>query len=295
MRTLDKPSLGISAEALFKLCAESFNDEGVRNRLLSYSDTVARHSVENENLVPSHIHEFLKKVVPEQVPKEDMIKVYNQKLVGGLAREYYDSIKFRAPLGKCPICGVNTVATLDHYLPKTQIPTLSVDPSNLVPACDWCNHHKSDVLSDDPSNMPVHLYFDTIPDGLWLHTDLGEHLEASYYTQCPNTWDSGIKGRVTHHLDYYHLYEVYSSHAAEILANLEATWKTELEELSDEDCHLSSDELKILLYRIIKKARKTAERQDLNSCTSAFYRGLELNMDTVYSYFGLQESVDTLP
>ena len=39
--------------------------------------------------------------------------------------------------------------TIEHYLPKSEYPALSIHPSNLVPMCDKCNNGKD---NDDPLN-----------------------------------------------------------------------------------------------------------------------------------------------
>lgn len=294
MRIIENPSIGITAEDLFVLCVNSFRDDDLRSRLLGYTDKVKQHAEENRKRVPTDITDFLDEVLPEQVSKEDMKKVYEEKLVGGNGREYYDKILELAPHGRCPICGVQQASTLDHYLPKSEVPTLAVDPGNLVPACDRCNRKKTDKLSSDPSMMPVHIYYDRIPAGKWLHVELGSKLEAMYYTGGPDIsgWESGLRSRVTRHLEIFGLNKVYSIEAANELANLKNAWTIELEELQEEaDEPLSHDELRKEFRAFIRKRRKSWERGDENSAESAFYRGIEENMETAYAFFGLREYV----
>lgn len=42
----------------------------------------------------------------------------------------------------CPYCGLNEPDTLDHFLPKTAHPLLSITLYNLIPCCNNCNHKK---------------------------------------------------------------------------------------------------------------------------------------------------------
>lgn len=294
MRILEKPSIGVSAEELFVLCARSFTNEDFRTRLLGYTDRIRRHAEENQKRVPVDIRDFLEEIRQEQVCADDMKKVYEQKLVGGVGRSYYDQIMLRAPLGHCPICGVQQVSSLDHYLPKSLIPTLAVDPGNLIPACSSCNSWKKDILEDDPGKMPVHIYYDVIPPGKWLHTELGDDLTATYYVRCPDSeeWEDGIRRRVTQHLDLYHLHKTYSNEAAEELSHLKSLWSIELEELREcAEEEVTAEELRKEFRKFIRKHRKSYERIDENSCESAFYRGLEENMETAYAFFGLKEPV----
>ena len=288
MRMMKKPSIGVSAEELFVLCVNTFRDEAFRNRLLGYADKVKYHAEENQKRIPADIGGFLEEILPEQVSEEDMVKVYEQKLVGGAGRYYYDQIILHAPLGRCPICGIQQASTLDHYLPKSKVPTLAVDPGNLIPACSDCNHWKKDVLHKDPGMMPVHTYYDVIPAGKWLHAELGPNLEAKYYIECPvgGNWEDGIRKRVTQHLDFYHLHEKYSKETAVELADLKNTWETELEDLRE----IEGDELPIEVLQghfraMIRKRRRSSERADENSYESAFYRALEENMETAFAFF----------
>ena len=69
---------------------------------------------------------------------------------------------------------------LDHYLPKAKYPTLSVAPNNLIPSCRDCNMDKRDSASCDSQNIPVHLYFDDIPNEPWLHVTVSK-LERSIF------------------------------------------------------------------------------------------------------------------
>lgn len=294
MRIIKDPSIGISAEELFVLCVNSFRDQAFRNRLLGYADKVRRHAEENQKRIPADIDGFLEEILPEQVSEADMVKVYEQKLVGGVGRRYYDQIMLQAPLGRCPICGIQQVSSLDHYLPKSKVPTLAVDPGNLIPACGWCNSWKKDVLHRDPGMMPVHTYYDVIPAGKWLHAELGPNLEAKYYVKCPDGdgWEAGIRKRVTRHLDLYHLHEKYSKETAVELADLKSTWETELEDLREfTEEELPAEALRGHFRSLIRKRRRSCERIDENSYESAFYRGIEANMETAFAFFGLKEPV----
>ena len=292
MRIIKDPTIGITAKDLFVLCAESFTDQEFKSRLLGYTDRVGRHAKDNQTRVPADIRAFLEEILPEQVSVDDMKKVYEEKLVKGKGRDYYKAILKLAPHRRCPICGVQRAETLDHYLPKSKVPTLAVDPGNLVPACDRCNRKKTAKLSSDPGEMPVHTYYDRIPDGKWLHVTLGDNLEAEYYIRCPDTeeWEPGIRSRVEHHLDVYQLDEVYSDEAAEELAIMKDAWTTELKDLQLKAGNtLPSETVQEEFRAFIAKRRESYELGDENSFASAFYRALEENIGTVYVFFGLKE------
>lgn len=64
----------------------------------------------------------------------------------------------------CPLCGRGQVGTLDHYLPKTKYPELSVLGLNLVPVCETCNRLKGRRMGTSPDKQTLHAYWDTLPD-----------------------------------------------------------------------------------------------------------------------------------
>lgn len=65
--------------------------------------------------------------------------------------------------GKCPYCTVNSVETLDHYLPKEHYPEFSILTLNLVPSCTRCNRPRPFKTQRGERSL-VHPYFDAIPD-----------------------------------------------------------------------------------------------------------------------------------
>lgn len=292
MHIVEKPKLDVSAVELFELCVKSYRDENYKKRLLGYSERIGRHAAANEKQIPADIRVFRQVVLPEQVPKEEMEKVYENKLRNGSQRDYYEKIRENTPNGKCLICGVDTANTLDHYLPKSQVPTLAVDPGNLIPVCSTCNGKKGDALGSDLRDMPIHNYYDKIPEGKWLHVKLGDHLEADYYIRCPKTWDQLLRIRLGKHLDTYDLKKKYSLDAMDALAHLRSAWKIELTFLQKKKAGCATlKEIQDALQDLIIKRCMEEEALDENSSAAAYYRGLEANMGLVYQFFKITEPI----
>ena len=164
-------------------------------------------------------------------------------------------------------------STLDHYLPKAKVPTLSVTPSNLIPACRDCNMDKKTDMILAPDATPVHLYYDRLPAGPWLHVRIGDNLEITYYVSCPESWDKSLKGRVEGHLDIYHLHGLYSAHAATEIEDKKRMWKKLISLGMEQD-----------VLDDICEMRSSAEANDLNSWKSALYRGLEKEFPKVKAW-----------
>lgn len=115
-----------------------------------------------------------------------------------------------------------------------------------------------------PNETPVHLYYDRLPEGPWLHVNIGTNLEVTYYISCPDSWDKSLRGRVERHLDVYHLHKLYSAHAATEIEDKKRMWK-KLFEYGAEQAVIDD----------IHEMRISAEANDMNSWKAALYRGLE--------------------
>lgn len=64
-------------------------------------------------------------------------------------------------ISKCPFCSINEPSQLDHYMPQSKYPALSVLRLNLVPLCGICNQKKR----DDSYGNYVHPYYQQFPAG----------------------------------------------------------------------------------------------------------------------------------
>ena len=69
---------------------------------------------------------------------------------------------------KCPLCEVNEVYHLDHYIPREKMPEFSVHPLNLIYLCHDCNEIKDTLWLDEAGNRIIfNAYYDS-PSGKQL-------------------------------------------------------------------------------------------------------------------------------
>ncbi|NNG03820.1 MAG: HNH endonuclease [Inquilinus sp.] len=73
---------------------------------------------------------------------------------------------------RCPVCGISAPRTLDHYLPKASFHPLAIYVRNLIPLCADCNQLKSAAASNDPAEQFIHPYFEELPNGRFLRTEV---------------------------------------------------------------------------------------------------------------------------
>ena len=279
MKKLPKPLLNTKPEEIFEKCISGYRDKSKVAVLSQCKCMVSCDSALYDKVVPAKLEKFKQSSLPSNLDPKEVSKVYTEKFANedGPGRQYYNAIKEQAERNICPICGIRMVKTLDHYLPKSKFPTLSVTPSNLIPSCRDCNMDKRDNVAYDSQNTPVHIYFDDVPNEPWLQVTVGDNLEILYYISCPDTWDVGLRSRVEKHLDFYNLHELYSSHANGEVANSIHMWKKTI----------IQSNLEVLKLSLIDEC-ESAELNDMNSWKSALYRGLVVNFDKVKKYiFGL--------
>ena len=75
----------------------------------------------------------------------------------------------------CPLCEINLVNTIDHFIPQTGYPLFAVHPRNLIPSCIECNGHKSDNITDGKGNRKFwNVYLDTPPTENYLYCNVIE-------------------------------------------------------------------------------------------------------------------------
>jgi 5-methylcytosine-specific restriction endonuclease McrA len=80
------------------------------------------------------------------------------------ALEFIESLRASVE-GACPVCGRDSLGTLDHYLPKADYSEYSFFSLNLVPACNRCNNARNNLARGaHHGERPVHPYFDAFAE-----------------------------------------------------------------------------------------------------------------------------------
>jgi 5-methylcytosine-specific restriction endonuclease McrA len=165
-------------------------------------------------------------IVVGSVTKSELKKTYSDHMVGASkpARHIYDLLLANAPRRKCPLCGFGHATTLDHYLPKSKFPLLSVIPWNLVPACKDCNTGKNSAIATSEYEQTLHPYFEqrAVIDEQWLHARVipGTPPVLEFYVAPPQHWSRVNKARVESHFQNYKLATRFSIEASNELASL---------------------------------------------------------------------------
>ena len=265
MRIIAKPTFEPSL--VYSKCLNSIGDKTKRDKFRSVKSYIKTQSTVYDtkalvgDLYTIPIHNNVNGILTT----DDMKKVlYTQQMVAKpKGRKIYDKIMSLAPLNRCPFCGIGTVTTLDHYLPKAKFPIFSVLPYNLVPSCKDCNKGKLTSYAMTKEEQTLHPYYDNFMDEQWLFAEVKQTSPVSikFVVDVPNEWNAVDKSRVEAHFIEYNLGQRFSVEASNALANLKEEFT--LFPLEQED---RKEEL--------KKKSTISKKRYLNSWESALYQAL---------------------
>lgn len=227
MRSLPLPSMTYSDVLPF--CLSGIVDASLHARLSSISATLHASAESYDAHARSERLDLVPRVSSVgSVTKEELVNLYSDHLsmTKGAARSVYDQIRNSAPNKKCPLCGVGTVAVLDHHLPKARYPDLSISPRNLVPACHYCNDTKKARFPKNAGEQTLHPYFDhRLIELPWLRAVVDEGPPATlvFRADPPASWPHVDQQRVKRHLVVCGLAVLYASNANDELPILKPT------------------------------------------------------------------------
>jgi hypothetical protein len=214
MRAINPPLIEFTD--VFQTCIDSISCDDLTGRLNAITPQLIA-AVQDYNLKITtsdlfQIRPFIgndNSIVTGGVNKKELKGLYTFHMVPATkaARKYYDQIKMSAPLSICPFCGFGHVSALDHYLPKTKYPLLSILPNNLVPSCTDCNKGKNDAIATTKQEQCLHPYYDQghYINDQWLFAEAEECSPASikFSVLPPAHWQDNDKARIeTHFIDF---------------------------------------------------------------------------------------------
>ncbi|MCY1662316.1 HNH endonuclease [Chryseobacterium sp. SL1] len=219
MRKIPKPTL--IAKDVFLECISTVGNLLLKQNYEKCQDLVEAAAQDFDNKFPLlEIYQIPRNLtVLGSIGKEEMKSVYTYRMVkdGMPGNTFYNTLKNSAPYGKCPLCSVRFVETLDHYLPKSLYPILSVVPVNLIPSCSSCNTGKKISFPTNSIEQTFHPYYDDIQDESWIKATLLPYdpFGFNYFVECPDSWEQIKKDRANNHFSSFKLNTLFTAHANE--------------------------------------------------------------------------------
>jgi hypothetical protein len=224
MRKVKRPTQ--STLETYRTCIRGVTNADLKTRLERVEVTVMCESGLYETAATEgRLHTLARsKSVDGLVTVEEMSKLYDGRFSrrGSAGRKIYDALLNAAPNERCPLCGQGVVSTLDHYLPQSRYPCLTITPSNLIPACFDCNKKKLNRFPATEDEATLNPYFDDVERDPWLGAEVleGQPVAVRFFVRRVSYWGELMQARVERHFETLKLAALYSSNAADELQNL---------------------------------------------------------------------------
>jgi 5-methylcytosine-specific restriction endonuclease McrA len=215
MGCVDRPPF--DAAETFAPCIRRLDGE-LRDRLENIQGYVANEAAAYaERAEAAELHLVAQTAdVAGTVTTDEMVALYDRRMVKGLGRHVYDAIRLLPRQGICPFCDHRPVSTIDHLLPKRLFPSLAVAPDNLVGACADCNKTKLAFAPGAAEEVVLHPYFDDVEAERWLAARVVEGPVAAvlFRTQAVGAWPGALNERVRRQFEMLGLGRLYGAQAA---------------------------------------------------------------------------------
>jgi 5-methylcytosine-specific restriction endonuclease McrA len=226
MWPVDQSSVSIAA--VITACAKQTRDKEIAQRLRASKSELERHSAALQALIRQ---DSLHSLQPSQyilvnLSDSEMKAFYTGQLsrLNSAARKLYDTIIESAPWGLCCYCQYGAADTLDHFVPKSVVAPLSLEPWNLVPACSRCNHRLRNQWGTNRRKQLFHPY--NVPNiGRWLYAHVEERtpIVLSFRAKPPRNASAVTKERVQNEYKALMLAKLFSVVAAGDIAIVSKT------------------------------------------------------------------------
>lgn len=187
-----------------------------------------------------------------------------------------EELRNKHKLNYCPCCGSpGKPTTLDHYLPQSVFPELSIVFENLTPMCSKCNELKDDKIYDEYGNRGfIHPYYDPIAE-VRFQLIIGKPFCApsSFELRVPHDVDEPFRSVILSHLKEIDFINRFEEFCIEEYTDLLSTLA---EEKEDED----RESIDKIILNFYNKGKRRSE----NKWVAIFYRGILDNAELL-DYF----------
>lgn len=158
MRRINMPVFAMSD--VYNECCKTIKPGDRKNRIDSYIKILVSAELKYDELMKRESLHFFRESLPEtEFVDKDMLFMYEDKMRDGneFCRQYYDDLRETTKI--CPFCDIDSVSSLDHYLPKDNFPSLAITPLNLVAMCTECNSKKGEYVDETGNEQILHPYY----------------------------------------------------------------------------------------------------------------------------------------
>jgi 5-methylcytosine-specific restriction endonuclease McrA len=191
-------------------------------RALSEAQPVVHSGVSRYRACAPHLEPFRGGRVSSK-QKKALLACYEKKRQTAPCKRMLARVRELNPSPRCPLCGVDSAQTFDHYLPESLFPELAVCAYNLVPACYRCNTKRGDRWRVETERATLHPYYDWIPERVRLleaEVLVSEDQPLAHFRVAAELDAPGFAGRFARHCHALGLLEHFELSAGPMLVDI---------------------------------------------------------------------------
>ena len=201
------------------------DDPNRKTRLLSLITKVDPTYSNYDSKLSTNTLPLLTKLTISASEKSDLLSLYsykNSKLTA--FRRAISTDTSSTYQATCQYCTVNSVNSLDHFVPKDLFPEFSIHPSNLVPSCTECNSKKLVRWLNNNQHLFLNLYIDLLPNKQYLFVELNvislNKIDVNFKVDNPNNIPVQLYTIITSHYTELDLFQRFKDKSSDIIIEL---------------------------------------------------------------------------
>jgi len=223
-----------TATEIYDACIAEMTDESLKKRFIKnrkyfidQDDFYKQHGLScTLYTIPATKHKRKEDpIITADITKSEATTLYSHYMLRtNMGRKIYDHILISTK-EDCPFCGgIGRAKTIDHYLPKSKFPQLSILPLNLIPACRDCNTGKLTALAKSAGEQALHPFIDDdcFFNEQWISASINKDkpVGVEFHASPPQNWHKTKKERVINHFKNFEIAQIYNRPASQEISTL---------------------------------------------------------------------------
>lgn len=215
---------------VYKEAVNNKNDIEKKKILISVENKIEQqYRVYSDKFQNKKIFEMISESFSDS-EKETLIDLYQYKssIVKKIKNKILDA-QIRTINATCQYCTLNSINSLDHFIPKSYFPEFSVNPLNLFPCCQQCNTKKSNLSFNRGESLFLNLYLDELPEKEYLKAEFDFRDEiplVTFFLHNPNNIEANLYKTICNHYEKLNLLERMREKSNEIVTEIICSLKT---------------------------------------------------------------------
>lgn len=201
------------------------DDPNRKDRLSNLITKVDPSYSEYDSKLSTNTLPLLTKLTLSTMEETDLLSLYSYKSSKLTAfRRAISTDNSSTYQATCQYCTVNSVNSLDHFVPKDLFPEFSVHPNNLIPSCTKCNSKKLVRWLNNNQHLFLNLYIDILPNIQYLFVELDvislNNIDVKFKIDNLNNISISLYTVITSHYKELDLFQRFKDKSSDVIIEL---------------------------------------------------------------------------